>query len=213
MALETLDRPKVKKVRKSSTEAARQMYLYGEGDGIRVIDVMELSKLSGASDQTIRMRLPEWQAELEVLLAKSSKLASPNNLSIISLPEETLEGHRDDIIFFRGRLDKCKAELTALPSIISELKEITRQFASDPDTFDQAIALLDRTLRLWANEKSLTKLVIDLKNIHDQKCGLDSLKSIQESTSKAIALAQAKEPSPQEQGMVPVASGVFKRRG
>lgn len=203
-----IEKPKVK--RKASTEAARQMFLYGEGDGVRIVDVQELAKKTGASDQTIRMRIPEWQAELENILVGTSKLGSPN---ILSLPNETLEKHREDVEFFRARLDKAKTELTALPSIISELKDLVHQFASDESKFDEALALMDRTLRLWANEKSLTKLVIDLKTIHDSKCGLDSLKSIQEATAKSASIAALKATPEEvkENGVVPVGSGVFQR--
>lgn len=197
---------------KAATESAKRMWLYGEGDGIRILDIQELVKKSGVCRSTIQNHMPKWKEELDTILKASSKLASPN---ILSLPNETLEKHKEDIDFIRGRLDKAKSELTALPSIISDLRDLVSQFISDEDKYDQAITLLDRYLRMSMNEKSLTKLFIDLKNVHDQKCGIDSLKAIQEATGKAASVAalKAENPSPQNpEGIQVVANGVFKRR-
>ena len=210
--LGTKDRPTKRNAENVSTAAAKQMFMYGCGDGVRVLEVSELVKLSGVSRTTLGKHMPKWQAEFEETLRNTTKIASPN---ILSLPNETLEKHKEDIDFIRGRLDKAKSELTALPSIISDLRDLVSQFISDEDKYDQAITLLDRYLRMSMNEKSLTKLFIDLKNVHDQKCGIDSLKAIQEATGKAASVAALKNENPSPEistSTQVVANGVFRRR-
>jgi len=211
MSAATLDKPKTKpKGTRVTTEYARQLFLYGEGDGVRVIDVKELIKRSGVCENTIRNRMPEWQKELEDSLRSSSKLGLATTLSV---PDEVMTFHHADNEFIRTRLDKTKSELTALPSIIADLRSIISEFVSDPDKYDEALTVFNQYIRLSMNEKSLTKLFIDLKKLWDEKVGLDSLKAIQEATGKAQALASAKtEPSPNPGEAVQVAGGVFRRR-
>lgn len=207
----TTEKPKRTKGRKSATEAARLLYLYGEGDGVRILDVKELSAKSGVHEVTIRGCVKEWQNELEETLRSSSKLGPANSLSV---PSETMEAHRSDVDFIRQRLDKAKSELSALPSIVADLRSLIESIHGDEDKIDTLIQLFDRYLRLSMNEKSLTKLFMDLKALWDAKSGVDSLKNIQEATAKAVSIAASKqsEPSPQQEGVVPV-GGVFSKRG
>ena len=192
---------------KTSTAMARQFFLYGDGDGKRIVDTTELCKITGTSRPTLSKYLPAWEKEAEEMLRSTTKLGSPN---ILSLPQETLEKHKEDVDFIRLRLEKTKSELTQLPSIIAELKE----FVWSLDDKDAAIQLFDRYLRLSMNEKSLTKHFVDLKRLWDEKVGLDSLKAIQEATGKAVSIAASKNTANEgEAGVVPVENGVFQRRG
>lgn len=193
---------------KPATEAARQLFLYGEGDGVRVLEVKDLIAKTGLSRQTIQNHLPKWQQEVGEVLQSTSKLASPNSLSLSS---ETLEAHKADIAFIRKQLDESKSEIERLPVIISDLEGLVQQFVDDSD---KAIVLLDRYLRTSMNKKSLTKRFVELKLLWDSKSGVDSLKNIQEATAKAVSIASAKsEPSEQQEGVVPVSGGVFSKRG
>lgn len=185
------------KNRNPETIAARQLFLYGEGDGVRVLDLKELSQKSGAAVSTLRLRLPEWEAEYEEIVKSSSKLANAGSPSILSLPQEVFEHHNGDLSFIRERLDKLKAELTALPSMISDLRTMISDFAADPEKIDEAMTLLEKYLRTSANEKRLLGMFSDVKKLWDSKVGLDSIKSIAEAHAKALKPTEkADEPSP-----------------
>lgn len=192
---------------RSHTEAAKQMFLHGEGDGVRVVEIPELARKSGCSQSILRMRLPEWQAEYEAIIKQSSKLSAVGTQNVLSLPSEVFEHHNGDLSFIRERLDKLKAELTALPSMISDLRTMISEFAADPEKIDEALTLLDKYLRTSANEKRLLGMFSDIKKLWDSKVGLDSIKSIAEAHAKAMKPTEkAEEPSP-EAGNV----SVFRR--
>lgn len=200
-----------KKKAKPATAAARQMFIYGEGDGVRVLEVKELAEKAGVSEQTIREHLPHWQDEVEENLRKDSKLGSTTTLS---LPDETLEKHKLDTEFIRKRLDEVSAEIEALTPIISNLERIVDQISQISEDGDKVIALFDRYLRLCMNRKSLIKLFTDLKRLWDEKVGLDSLKAVQEAVAKSVGVAQAKSSEPSvETNAVKVVHGVFKMKG
>lgn len=203
----TAERPK-KKGTKPATEAARALFLYGEGDGVRILSIKELVAKTGLNRQTIQNHLPKWQAEADEMLRATTKLGSPNSLSV---PSETLDSHREDISYLRQRLDKAKAELSALPDMIQDLRRLIDSCAADSDQIETMIQLFDRYIRLSMNEKSLTKLFMDLKTMWDAKSGVDSLKNIQEATAKSASIAALKnEPSPDQGSSNPGGAGVFR---
>lgn len=180
---------------KPATEVARQLFLYGEGDGIRILDNRTLAEKSGLHPETLRKWLPKWTEEFEEKLKGTSKIGSVNALS---LPDEVFEHHKADNEFIRKRLDKAKFELEQLPQIIENLSLIVTQASTDPEKIDIMMAMLDKYIRFSMNEKSLTKLFMDLKNLWDSKVGLDSLKAIQESVAKAQAKSATAEDKPVE---------------
>lgn len=210
--LGTKDRPTKRNAENVSTAAAKQMFMYGCGDGVRVLEISELVKLSGVSRTTLGKHMPKWQAEFEETLRNTTKLASPN---ILSLPNETLEKHKVQTEFILARMEEVMAEIEGLGPIISNLERIVDQIAQISEDSDKVISLFDRYLRLCMNRKSLIKLFTDLKRLWDEKVGLDSLKAIQEATGKAASVAALKagDPSPQNpEGIQVVANGVFRRR-
>lgn len=197
-------KPKTRPAKKAGVELARQAFIY-QG----ITDTGELAKAGNVSKNTIWNHINAWKDEREQMLAKQSGIGLQTSLSV---PSETLEKHKEDINFIRKRLDKSKSDLDNLPEIVSDLREIVKQFASDPDKLDDALHLLDKFLRISANEKAQTKLFMDLKTLWDAKSGVDSLKNIQEAAGKAVAVASAKSgDEPVKEEIVSV-GGVFGKR-
>lgn len=191
------------------TELARQAFLY-QG----VTEIKDLAELSGKAECTIRGHMEKWVAEREETLKNANPLVPIN---LLSVPDEVLEAHKADLSFIRQRLDETKREITQLDSIIANLEKIVNQISSnfgDSSETDKLLRLFDKYLRLSMNKKSLDKHFMDLKSMWDSKSGVDSLKNIQESTAKAVSLANAKS-APSEQETVKenvVNDGVFRKR-
>lgn len=195
----------------SKTLAARQMFLYGEGDGVRITSIPELSAKSGVTQLTLRKWLPTWNEELEETLRKTTKLASP---TILSLSHEILEDHKADISFFRTNLDILKAEHDSLDTALDEMLQFCRNFEGDEAKFDQFIKIFDRYCRLSMNKKGLMSQIMKIKELWDSKSGVDSLKSVQEATAKAISVASAKSAPDEDGSDAPrvVSGDVFRKR-
>lgn len=194
---------------KPGVELARQAFVYGL-NGEFITSTPELAKLGNVSEATIWKYTKQWQSEREELLARSSKVGVSGPLSV---PNEVIDAHKDDILYIRQRLDKTKSELSALPDFIQDLRKMIADCAGEPDQIDKMMQLLDRYLRLCANEKSLTKLFMDLKQLWDAKSGVDSLKNIQEATAKAVSIASAKSDPGESKADEPKASGGVFRLG
>lgn len=207
---QVLEKPKKK--RKPSTEAARQLFLYGDGSGRRFTVVKELAEESGVHENTIRRNLPDWEAQYESMVASGSKLGMTNTLSISN---EVLEDHSKDLCFFRRNLTTLQAEHDAFDSIIAKLEVIVENLSLQSEDSEAAIALFDKYLRVSMNKRNLMNQIIALKKIYDEKCGLDTIKSVQEATMKAQSLSslRTENPSPNEQTQTQVvANGVFRKR-
>jgi hypothetical protein len=204
-------KPKKGKLKDPATEAARQLFLYGSGDGVRILEISELSKATGASIHTIRNWMPEWLLEMEDSLKSTSKLASPTSLSV---PDEVLEDHKSDLAFFRANLDILKKEHDSLDMVLDQMYQFSSDVVRDEDKLDQFIAIFDRYCRMCMNRKNLMSQIVKIKELWDSKIGVDSLKNIQEATAKAVSVANAKsEPSPTQDVKENVVNGgVFRKR-
>lgn len=200
----TIERPARAKGTKAATEAARMMFLYGEGDGVRILDVQELAKRSGVHHMTIRTRMPEWQKELEEKLKSTSKLGSVGELSVAP---EIYEKNSKDVSFIRARMDEIMTEVEDLGPITLKLEDLVGQFTGEGKEFDKALVLLDKYLRFCMNRKSLMKLFTELKTSWNHEVGLDAIKAIQISHAKALKPTEKPEDPSPEAGNV----SVFRR--
>ena len=98
------------------TAYARQLFLYGDGDGRPVTGVAVLSDRTGCSKANLGRRIPEWEGEREALLIESSTI----NLDI---SPDSLRKHAEDVRFLRERADSLEAEVQASDEVAEDLRD------------------------------------------------------------------------------------------
>lgn len=209
------------KVKSPGVHAARQAFLYGCGDGRRVLRVEDLAEIGGVHPETVRRHLPAWQAEAEDILAKSSESGISLRLSKLALAK--FESDRD---FIRKQIDTQLAEIQDLPKLQDTLLNLVRRIAEcgNPDAGEQAAALLGRFFDLVANRKAMEAHLLKLQAHWSKMAGIESLQAVAETREKTLATGRAKlalrreeaegEPGPEGARVASPASGggVFAKR-
>lgn len=164
---------------------ARQLYLYGNGDGKRVTSVPELAKQSGLHEQTIRLRLPAWEKESEEILinTNSSGLA-------LSLSAQELSAHKSDMIHLRDQINQCKFELDRLEDITAKLETWLDKF--DAEDYKDALSIFDAWQRASGQKSSLRSQFLAMQKQWTSLSGIVDLKDIHVVREKEISKGKAK---------------------
>ena len=197
---------------KHETEIARQLFLYGAGDGKRILSVNGLIKATGLSVDTINRHMPKWKKESEEMLSGSSDCGLALRLS-----KETLNDHNLDMIHLRSDINSIKFEMENLDNMIEKLQNICENFSLNSENGDDAIKLFDRYLRASLNKMSLRGQFLAAEKRWVELSGIVALTDIQITKEKALATGRAKlklKAEESEAGMkpvVPVTHGVFSR--
>lgn len=167
------------------TRYARQLWLYGAGDGQPIKSIPKLAEVSGVTAETLRRYLPQWEKESESLLANTSEIGLAINLS-----EKNLEQHTKDSEFMRNQLDKLKFEIDTLEKIAVRLGEWMDKFNGDET--ETALQIFDAWQRSCGTESHLRGQFISMKKLWDDKVGLDALRDVAVTRQKEIAKGKAK---------------------
>jgi len=88
---------------------AKQLYLYGEGDGKPVKNLKKLAQLSGVSVAGIREHVKEWR-EVSTQLA----IMSDNSNYSLTLSEDVLMQHQKEVDFLGEQVRKLRTQLAEL---------------------------------------------------------------------------------------------------
>jgi hypothetical protein len=167
------------------TRYAKQLWLYGAGDGAPVKNIPKLAELSGVTCETIRRYLPQWERESTEILANTSEMG----LALV-LSEEKLEQHSKDSIFIRDQVDKLKFEIENLEKVAVRLGEWMDKF--DGDDVVTALQIFDAWQRSVGTESHLRGQFVAMKKLWDDKVGLDALRDVAVTSQKEIAKGKAK---------------------
>ena len=193
---------------RSETRHARQLFLYGSGDGRRVTNVPELARLSNVTEETIRKWLPKWEAEVEEILAGSSE----GGLGL-GLSAKELQLHKSDMVHLRSQLTQVKWESDNLEGLIASLEGLVEKFAGT-DESDKAVVLFDRYLRASLNKQNLRGQFMQLQRQYTKLSGVEGLLDISLTREKTIATGKAKMDLKAGEGkdprdVTPSRSGIF----
>lgn len=192
------------------TRYAKQLWLYGAGDGQPIKSIPKLAEVSGVTAETLRRYLPEWEKESESLLANTSELGLAINLS-----EETLGQHKKDMAHLRNLVEANILESEQLEKMSSKLEGWLDKF-KDGDV-ETALRVFDAWQRSCGSKSQLQSQFLALQKQWTQLAGIVDLKDISVVRQKEIAKGQAKLTIKQlesETGTITrnvVASGVFAR--
>lgn len=197
---------------RAETRYAKQLFLYGTGDGSPVRNVVKLAELSGVHEQTIRVHLAEWEKEAEEIIAGSSDYGLA-----VKLSKETLEENEKDLAFIRDKMNSIRWEIDNLDDCIASLENICENFSLNSDNGDKALRIFEDYLRSSMNRRSLLTLFLTLKKEWDTKSAVDGMRDIVLTREKEVAKGQAKleikrrENEPKGAGERQVGGGVFDR--
>jgi hypothetical protein len=173
-------------VTKAETRHARQLFLYGAGDGRRITAAVALAKAAGIHVETIRRHLPTWEAEYEQILAGTSE----GGLGL-SLSKKQLDQHSKDMVFLRDQIAQVTWECENLDPLIARLETLVEKFAGTDDS-DKAITLFDRFLRASMNKQNLRSQFLAMQRQWTKLSGVEGLMDVALTREKTIATGKAK---------------------
>ena len=173
----------------AEVRAARQLFLFGAGDGRPVRHVATLAKAAGVHIQTIQKHLPAWEAEAEEILSNSSEIGFR-----LRLNAETLKKHESDKAFFRRQIDLQVLEIERLPALENSLLDLVRIIANsgNPEAADAANLMLGRFFETIGARKSAEAHLLKLQSHWSKMAGVESLQAVAETREKTLATGRAK---------------------
>lgn len=211
----------VRAMKTAEVRAARQLFLFGAGDGKPVRHLATLAKLAGCHVQTLQKHLPAWEAENEKLLSNSAESGL-----VLRLNAETLEKHESDRLFIRRQIDLQVAEIQLLPALEKSLLDLVRIIANsgNPDAGEQAADMMARFFETVGARKAMEAHLLKLQSHWSKMAGIESLQAVAETREKTLATGRAKLALRREESegaagdgsgarlATPAAGGVFAKR-
>lgn len=188
------------------TLLARQLFLFGDGDGRPVTALKTLAKRTGCSECNLARRVPEWTEEREDLLRASSTI----NLDISA---ETMRKHAEDVAFLRERADALEAEVETSDEIAQGLRDALL----DAGGGDHLHKLLNSFIKTALSSQKATTQWLAVQKRWVESSGVESkLKAFSASeTEKARAKARLSVKSEEPEVKLVTSEpphGVFARR-
>lgn len=195
----------------TTTAAARQLFLYGDGSGKRILTPKCLAERAGCAESTVRKYLPQWEKEAEEI----ALAASPAGLSI-QLNREKIQQNENDLEFLRGQVEEVKFELESLADITERLFKLVERFSDDEDMRSEALSLFNSWVQSCGKKATLRASFVTLKRLWDEKCAIDGLRDVALSREKELAKGRVKlqlkgEAHEGQDAPRIVAGGVFAR--
>lgn len=167
---------------------ARRLFLFGNGDGKRVLNVARLAEMAGCHIQSIHKHLPTWEAENEKIVCNSSE----NGLGL-RLNAETLKKHESDKAFIRRQIDLQVLEIKRLPVLEKQLLNLAQVIAAgNSEAGEVACELLGRFFETIGARKSAEAHLLKLQSHWSKMAGVESLQAVAETREKTLATGRAK---------------------
>lgn len=171
---------------KFEIDTARQLFLYGNGDGRRIINANALAAETGLHIETIRTHMRKWLVEAEELLSGSSKFGLALKLS-----GETMNLHKSNMVFLEKQLQVIKYELDTMDTITEKLEGWLDKFSGENE-FEKAIQIFHDWQRASGTKSSLRSQFLALQKQHATLSGIVDLKDIEVVRAKEISKGKAK---------------------
>lgn len=166
---------------KAETREARRLFLYGDGDGKRVLNPDELAKRSGVHVTTIYRNLPLWEKAYEEMLSGNGQ----RNLAI-ALSAEQLQLHKSCIKTLEDQIRQCSWELEQFDEITSRLEAICENFSLNTENGDAALRLLENYLSSRGAKDSLRKTFMAMHKHYTDLTGVRDLLDVQATAAKEL---------------------------
>jgi hypothetical protein len=155
-----------------ATTYARQLFLYGDGDGKPITKLKELARRTGLTYQTVQERSRQWMLEREEMLKRAS------NMSFIAANEIANMKHSEDMEFLRTCMDGLREEIFNLGDLQDRLETITDRLAKlmadeggDPT---KVVGLFQTYFKSAGSRRALMADWLKYKAMWDSKIGVDT---------------------------------------
>lgn len=199
----------------AKAKVARQYYLYGTGDGKRIVDPAKLAEAADLHVETVRKHLPMWEAEVEEILANSSKTGLGLKLSA-----DVMRSHQSDMDFLRDQINQVKYELDTLAEVTAKLEGIADRICqSGEEGMDKALRVFEDWLRACGSQRALRTQFLAMQKQWTALGGVVDMKDVSVVREKEMAKGRArldleaeKERATKENAPRRISGGVFGER-
>jgi hypothetical protein len=171
---------------KFEVDTARQLFLYGAGDGKRVINAQALADQTGLHIATIHKYMKTWLVEAEELLAGAS-----NSGLALKLSKETMVFHNDNMKHLEKQIKIVKYEIDTLDVITEKLESWLDKF-DQTDEMETAIRIFHDWQRACGTKASLRSQFLAMQKQHATLSGIVDLKDVEVVRAKEISKGKAK---------------------
>ena len=192
------------------TRFAKQLFLFGNGDGKPVRHVPTLSKLSGVHVNTLNSYLPEWEKEAEEILAGKSETGLAMRLG-----KKEIEDHNSDMIHLRDQISQIKFELNTLEILSEKMANWLDKF--EGEDYPNALSIFDAWQRACGQKSSLRSQFLAMQRQWTSLSGIVDMKDIEVTRAKEITKGKARIELKKLENEKPaetarIAGGLFARR-
>tara|TARA_R110000764_G_scaffold35204_1_gene78703 strand:- start:948 stop:1601 length:654 start_codon:yes stop_codon:yes gene_type:complete len=182
---------------KAAAAIAKQMFIYGDKNGLPVLDCVILGEIVGLAPDTIKKRMPAWVKEREAHLQRRVD----NPLGFI-LDQRTVEKNIKDGDFLRAQSDELMAEAGNCQDIGAEVLELLQDLAEasglGEKDHEKLMVMFDAYFKTTANRQRILVQYLAVQKRWQEVSGVAMTMKAHEAGmrddvkgQKKIALAQA----------------------
>lgn len=181
-----MEESKAGREKSAAVNLARQIFLYGNGDGRPITDLSKLAEFSGCHLKTIHKHFRGWEKEREEMLSEPT-----NGAFGLSVSGDVLRQHRATVDYLANLERELREEVEALPKILSELRTILRSL-SNSERYDEGIQAFQIFLKLYGNRRETAKLHLQIQQRLKLHSGIELLEEAAATREKTLASGRAK---------------------
>mgnify|MGYP003636541922 FL=1 len=116
---------------------AKQLFLYGDGASVPIKNLTKLSEKAGVSRDRVKRYVKEWRA-----LSTELALSNPNSPYSLSLSEDTLVQHREEIDFLGKQVSKLRFQLKELDPMTANYHVMIGSYQSALTKWEKSSGIL-----------------------------------------------------------------------
>lgn len=173
---------------KSATRAARTAYLYGQGDGKRIVSVRKLCELFDLTENTVKRHVKEWDREFAAMASESTELGAA-----MALNAETLAFHKATTENLQSYIVETKQLIKTLPEVSERLEEMLAQLLNaKPRDYKACCEVFKSLCSSMLSKQASQKHLIALQKAWKENAGIDALQDVSTHREKALTTGRIK---------------------
>lgn len=178
-------------------EAARQLFLYGDKDGVRVLEALEIAKRVGCHPSSVWRHIKDWTAEFESMLIRGNDFsqlqarANENELNR-ELRNEDVEKFKSDLLWVTKQTESLRKEVDNTEKI----EEICYSWLKNSDISEKGedafLAMAEKFFSAVHTKSKLRSQWIAMEKEWVRMSGIEGKMEIVQNAEKARAIGRVK---------------------
>jgi len=168
-------------------QAARQLFLYGDADGKRVLEPTVLAERVGCHPSSVWSYVKDWSREYENMLIQANNFELGTVLS-----DDDVTKFRQDLVFTSSQTNELKSEINLVEKVEERLYKLLAEKDFTPEAESRFGDLLEKFFSAVHTKSKLRSQWIAMEKEWIKMSGIESKMEIVHNAEKARAVGRVK---------------------